>query len=83
LLFLLTGDLPSLRVSLFSLVPNPRCRGWRGAENTENELGMLEFIHNLVETMDRGLEVFARYVQNRHCALHTNAVLYRQHQSSV
>lgn len=24
-----------------------------GAENTENELGMLEFIHALVETMDR------------------------------
>lgn len=24
-----------------------------GAENKENELGLLEFIHNLVETMDK------------------------------
>jgi hypothetical protein len=40
--------------SLFFIVgTKPDVAAGEGAENTENELGMLEFIHNLVETMDK------------------------------
>jgi hypothetical protein len=42
--------------SLFFIVgtkPDVAAQAIEGAENTENELGMLEFIHNLVETMDK------------------------------
>jgi AP-4 complex subunit sigma-1 len=40
--------------SLFFIVgTKPDVSAGDGAENTENELGMLEFIHNLVETMDK------------------------------
>lgn len=40
--------------SLFFIVgTKPDIGAGEGAENTENELGMLEFIHTLVETMDK------------------------------
>jgi AP-4 complex subunit sigma-1 len=39
--------------SLFFIVGTKPDFGIEGAENTENELGMLEFIHTLVETMDK------------------------------
>jgi AP-4 complex subunit sigma-1 len=54
--------------SLFFIVgTKPDVSAGDGAENTENELGMLEFIHNLVETMDKwaGSICEVRYVSKQ------------------
>lgn len=45
--------------SLFFIVGTKPDKG--DLENTENELGMLEFIHTLVETMDKWYVTFEVY----------------------